>query len=63
MNSGRQQPPEYVGKNGRIIFNAIGQGASRFYVYDDGPAEVLGKRIDSASGTARNRQPLWPLSA
>jgi predicted dehydrogenase len=38
MNSGRQQPPEYVGKKGRVIFNAIGQSASKFAIYDDGPA-------------------------
>ena len=38
MNSRRQQPPEYIGKNGRIIFNQIGQNASRFSVYNDGPA-------------------------
>jgi len=38
MNSGRQQPPEYVGKQGRIIFNRIGQSASSFVMYGDGPA-------------------------
>ena len=38
MNSRRQQPPEYIGRNGRIIFNAIGQNATRFHVYDDGAA-------------------------
>lgn len=62
MNSGRQQPPEYVGKNGRIIFNAIGQSASRFYVYDDGPAyphmgrEPMEPRYSYDPGTG----PRWP---
>ncbi len=62
MNSSRQQPPEYVGKNGRIIFNAIGQDASQFHIYDDGPAyphmhnEPLKPRYsyDPATG------PRWP---
>ena len=35
MNSSREQPPEYIGKNGRIFFNAIGQDADHFVVYPD----------------------------
>lgn len=35
MNSKRIQPPEYIGRNGRIIFNGIGQDANRFWVYPD----------------------------
>jgi len=38
MNSHRQQPPEYVGREGRLIFSDIGQNASKFVVYDDGVA-------------------------
>lgn len=38
MNSGREQSPEYIGKDGRLIFNAIGQDANTFFVYPDSPA-------------------------
>lgn len=38
MNSKRIQPPEYIGREGRLIFNGIGQDANRFWVYPDGPA-------------------------
>jgi predicted dehydrogenase len=38
MNSAREQVPEYIGKEGRIIFNGIGQDANHFYVYPDAPA-------------------------
>ena len=38
MNSRRWQPTEYIGRNGRVIFNSIGQSASQFEVYADGPA-------------------------
>ncbi len=35
MNSKRLQPPEYIGRDGRLIFNGIGQDANRFWVYPD----------------------------
>jgi hypothetical protein len=38
MNSRRQQTPEFIGRNGRLIFSEIGQNASRFETYADGPA-------------------------
>jgi predicted dehydrogenase len=38
MNSRRSQSPEYIGRDGRVIFNSIGQNASQFEVYADGPA-------------------------
>ncbi|MDO8540625.1 MAG: Gfo/Idh/MocA family oxidoreductase [Opitutaceae bacterium] len=38
MNSKRVQPPEYIGRDGRLIFNGIGQDAKRFWVYPDGAA-------------------------
>jgi predicted dehydrogenase len=38
MNSKREQPPEYIGRDGRLIFNSIGQSANRFWIYPDGPA-------------------------
>lgn len=38
MNSKREQPPEYIGREGRLIFNGIGQDANRFWIYPDAPA-------------------------
>jgi len=38
QNSSRQQPPEYLGKDGRLIFNAIGHNATAFTIYPDGNA-------------------------
>lgn len=38
MNSRRQQTPEFIGRNGRLIFSDIGQNASLFETYADGPA-------------------------
>ena len=35
MNSSREQPPEYIGKRGRLLFNGIGQDASSFSIYAD----------------------------
>jgi predicted dehydrogenase len=35
MNSRRQQTPEFIGRNGRMIFNEIGQSASLFETYAD----------------------------
>jgi predicted dehydrogenase len=35
MNSKRLQPPEYIGRDGRLTFNGIGQDANRFWVYPD----------------------------
>ncbi len=40
MNSKRDQPPEYIGRDGRIIFNSIGQSAKMFEVYGDEKAYV-----------------------
>ena len=38
MNSRRSQTPEYIGREGRMIFNSIGQSASQFEIYGDEPA-------------------------
>jgi predicted dehydrogenase len=38
MNSNRRQTPEFIGRNGRMIFNEIGQDASMFETYADEPA-------------------------
>lgn len=35
MNSNRNQTPEYIGREGRMIFNSIGQSANMFEVYAD----------------------------
>ena len=35
MNSRRAQAPEYIGRNGRIIFDSIGQNAAQFEIYND----------------------------
>lgn len=44
MNSRRQQTPEYIGRDGRLIFSEIGQNASMFEVYDDTQAHQISKR-------------------
>ena len=44
QNSKRQQPPEYVGKNSRLIFNAIGHDATTFAIYPDANAWSMGKK-------------------
>tara|TARA_Y100000588_G_scaffold239359_1_gene253090 strand:+ start:2716 stop:4032 length:1317 start_codon:yes stop_codon:yes gene_type:complete len=40
QNSKRMQTPEFVGRDARMIFNNIGQSASRFEVYADDRAYV-----------------------
>ncbi len=42
QNSNRNQTPEFIGRNGRMIFNSIGQDASRFEVYEDVAAWTMG---------------------
>jgi predicted dehydrogenase len=44
MNSNRKQTPELMGRNGRLIFNDIGQDASMFEIYADEPAYELARR-------------------
>jgi len=62
MNSRRQQPPEYVGKNGRVMFNTIGQSASRFHVYGDGPAYPHMRRgeLEPRYSYDPKQGPRWP---
>lgn len=38
MNTSRQQTPEYIGREGRIIFNGIAQDASQFEMFPDASA-------------------------
>jgi predicted dehydrogenase len=44
MNSNRTQTPELIGREGRMIFNDIGQDASMFEIYADEPAYELARR-------------------
>ncbi len=43
MNSRRAQTPEYIGRNGRMIFSDIGQSASQFEIYPDDRAHRIAK--------------------
>jgi len=38
FNTRRQQTPEYIGREGRMVFNAIGQNASQFEIFPDASA-------------------------
>ena len=38
MNSTRKQTPEFMGRDGRLVFNDIGQNATMFEIYGQGPA-------------------------
>lgn len=60
MNSGREQPPEYIGKSGRLIFNAIGQDANRFLIYPDGPAYEHMERHPKPQFTYDPASASWP---
>ena len=42
QNSSRKQTPEFCGRDARMVFNSIGQDASRFEIYKDGPAWTMG---------------------
>ncbi len=35
MNTRRQQTPEYIGRDGRLVFNEIGQNATQFEIFPD----------------------------
>ena len=43
MNSRRSQSPEYIGREGRMIFNSIGQNASLFEVFGDEAAHRIAR--------------------
>lgn len=61
MNSQREQPPEYIGKDGRLFFNAIGQDASRFVIYPDQPAfPHMGRKLDPTYTYDPSKGPRWP---
>ena len=44
MNSRRGQTPEYIGRDGRVIFNSIGQSANLFEVFGDEKAHQISRR-------------------
>lgn len=61
MNSGRIQPPEYLGREGRLIFNGIGQDANRFWIYPDGVAYPhLGRMPEATYTFDRAKAEKWP---
>ncbi len=61
MNSAREQPPEYIGKTGRLIFNGIGQDANRFLVYPDSPAfPHMGKELKPIQTYDPTEGEVWP---
>ena len=61
MNSNRDQPPEYIGRDGRLIFNAIGQDASTFHIYGDHPAYPhMGRYSEPEEAYDRQAGPRWP---
>lgn len=61
MNSKRIQPPEYIGRDGRIIFSGIGQDAKQFWVYPDGQAYPhLGKMPEPIHTSNPATGEKWP---
>lgn len=44
MNSRRGQSPEYIGRDGFLVYNAIGQNASMFEIYGDQTAHEVAVR-------------------
>ena len=45
QNFSGEQTPEFCGRDARMVFNSIGQDASRFVIYKDGPAWTMGGRM------------------
>jgi predicted dehydrogenase len=61
QNSRRNQTPEFVGRDARMVFNAIGQAAGRFVIYDDGPAwRMSSKPPEPAYHYDPSKGPRWP---
>jgi hypothetical protein len=61
INSRRIQPPECLGREGRILFNGIGQEANRSRVFPDGPAYAqLGKAPPPVYEHDRAKGAKWP---
>lgn len=49
MNSRRKQTPEYIGRDGRLVFNDIGQNATQFEIFGDEPAYRVSRRKQAES--------------
>ena len=61
QNSRRNQTPEFCGRDGRMVFNAIGQAANRFEVYRDGPAwRMKSKPPEPIDFYNPGKGPRWP---
>jgi predicted dehydrogenase len=61
QNSAREQTPEFVGRDARMIFNGIGQDAGRFEIYADGPAWAMGGRApELVHRFDPTKGPRWP---
>lgn len=61
MNSNRDQPPEYIGRDGRLIFNAIGQNAHTYHIYGDHAAYPhIGRYREAEEVFERQDGPRWP---
>jgi len=43
MASNRGQSPEYIGNQGRMIYNSIGQNATMFEIFDDKTAHQIAR--------------------
>jgi len=60
-NSSREQTPEFCGRDARMVFNGIGQDASRFEIYRDGPAMPMEGRPPERIGRYDpSKGPRWP---
>ena len=61
QNSHREQTPEFVGRNARMVFNDIGQSANRFEIYGDAPAWTMGGRPQTPIYRyAAGKKDRWP---
>jgi predicted dehydrogenase len=61
QNSSRNQTPEFIGRDARMIFDGIGQDAGRFEIYKDETAWTMGGR--ALVPTYRydpSKAPRWP---
>ena len=61
QNSSREQTPEFCGRDARMVFNSIGQDASRFEIYKDSPAWTMGRRTpEPVYKYAPDKATRWP---
>lgn len=61
MNSNRQQTPEYIGKDGRLVFDSIGQDASNYTIFTDRPAYPFrGSIAQPDDRFDADKAPQWP---